>query len=63
MDRILALISQNKTLDITQISEVLNKSPTDTKKIMDELEIEDLVQKYGNYYQLSYKGYKMMQLR
>jgi predicted ArsR family transcriptional regulator len=63
-EKILALIGKSGTLDVTEISEVLGKSVNDAKKIMDQLESDELVQrKIGNYYQLSYKGYKLLQSR
>jgi Mn-dependent DtxR family transcriptional regulator len=62
--KILVLINQNGTLDVMKISELLSKSVNDAKKIMDKLESEELVQrKIGNYYQLTFKGYKWVQGR
>jgi Mn-dependent DtxR family transcriptional regulator len=58
-DRVLALIEERGTLDILQISDSLGKSPEDTRKTIQKLQEQNLVQsKAGNIYQLTFEGYK-----
>jgi len=58
-DELLKLISMRGTIDVTQASDFLKKSLDDTNSLMEELEKKDLIQmKVGNYYQLTYRGYK-----
>jgi Mn-dependent DtxR family transcriptional regulator len=58
-NRVLELISERNTIDVSQISDYLKKSPDETAEIIKELEQEKLIiSDVGTYYHLTYEGYK-----
>ena len=62
-DRVLELISDKNTVDLSQVSDYLQKSSEETELIITELEYEGLVKiGIGTFYLLTYEGYKRVRL-
>ena len=63
-DRIIDLISMKGTLDISQVSDILNKPIDEIKPLLTQLENAKLIKSdIGNYYHLTFEGQELLRCR
>jgi len=59
---VLGFINDMGSIDVTQASDFLHKPLNEARSLLEKLEKDYLIQrKIGNFYQLTYKGYKWLQ--